>query len=265
MLLGLIQGLTEFLPVSSSGHLVVAQHLFGLTEPQLLLDVMLHLGTLLAVFVVLRHDLWGILLGLRQAVTGVQDGETSYAHYRRLCWLVGIATIPTVIIGLSIRGFAETIFGSPIFVGIAFLVTGTVLWISRLARQATKQIPQISIKDGLLIGLIQGLAITPGISRSGTTISMALLIGIDRGLAARFSFLMAIPAILGAVVLELPHATAAPADVWLAILTGMAVAAVSGYIALKILMRMVLAGSFSSFAYYCWSIGLITLIGVWYW
>lgn len=260
MLLGLIQGLTEFLPVSSSGHLVVAQHLFGMAEPQLLLDVMLHLGTLLAVVVVFRKDLAGILYGMRQGLTGARTEEPVYDDYIRLLRLIVIATLPTAVIGLIFKQYAETIFGSPRFVGGAFLVTGAILWLSRLARSATKQIPQVTPAIALLVGLSQGLAIMPGISRSGTTISVALLLGLDRGLAARFSFLMAIPAILGAAVLELRHASAVSAEVWPIILSGMVVAALSGYIAVKILLRIVVAGNFSSFAYYCWAAGAATLI-----
>lgn len=265
MLLGLIQGLTEFLPVSSSGHLVVFQHLFGLTEPQLLLDVMLHLGTLFAVCVVFRRDLWVMLCDIKTAIFGPRtDDEPSRTPGLRLFWLVVVATIPTGVMGLAFKSRIETLFGSPQFVGVAFLATGAILWASRYARRTVRDIQQTTVVDALLVGVSQGVAITPGISRSGTTISVGLLLGLDRALAARFSFLMAIPAIAGAAALQLRDAASAPAEAWLAILAGAVMAALSGYIALKILLRIVIAGNLSSFAYYCWGIGIATLAGTMY-
>lgn len=261
-----MQGLTEFLPVSSSGHLVVMQHLFGLDEPQLLFDVMLHVGTLCAVVVVFRKDLWGILNGLWAIVTGHRRHARPAGHDEsvRLLWFVIIASIPTGIIGLSLKDVVETLFGSVRFVGVAFLITGVILWASRFARRPSKHISTMTAGDALVIGFVQGIAVTPGISRSGTTISGGLLLGIDRELTARFSFLLAIPAILGAAVVELRDVTAVPQDVWPAILAGTAVASVSGYLSLKMLLRVVIAGNFSTFAYYCWGMGVLTLVGSWY-
>ena len=255
----MIQGLTEFLPVSSSGHLVVSQHLFGLKEPQLFLDVMLHLGTLLAILVVFWKDVWGIADGMRGGLLGSGDSEPAGILYRRLFWLVAAATIPTAVVGLLLKDHVESLFGSTTLVGGAFLVTGTILWCSKLARNNTKNVNRISFGVAILIGLGQVLAITPGISRSGTTISVALLLGMDRGLATRFSFLMAIPAIMGAAVLQLRDISAIPFEILPAVAAGTLVAAVSGYVALKILMRVVTRGNFPLFAYYCWGIGIITL------
>ena len=254
------QGLTEFLPVSSSGHLVVSQHLFGLTEPQLFLDVMLHLGTLLAILTVFRKDIWGIVNGMRRGIPGSGNSESADIMYRRLFWLVTAATIPTAVVGLVLKDYEQSLFGSTTLVGVAFLVTGAILWCSKLARNNTKNVDRISIWVAVLIGLAQGLAITPGISRSGTTISVALLFGMDRGLAGRFSFLTAIPAIMGAAVLQLRDISAIPPEILPAVAAGTLVAAVSGYVALKILMRVVTGGNFSLFAYYCWGIGMVTLI-----
>ncbi|MBT5877232.1 MAG: undecaprenyl-diphosphate phosphatase [Candidatus Latescibacteria bacterium] len=255
----MIQGITEFLPVSSSGHLVVAQHLFGLTEPQLLLDVMLHLGTLLAVIVVFRSDITGIVKGIQHGLMSTTTSDRTDVMYRRLFWLVVVATLPTVVVGLLLKDFVDSLFGSPILVGCAFLATGGVLWISRFAKHNDKDVDRVSVLAALLIGISQALAITPGISRSGTTISVALLLGMDRGLAGRFSFLMAIPAIAGAAVLQLRDATDFPPEVWPTVAIGTLVAAVSGYVALRILMRIVTRGNFSGFAYYCWGIGILTL------
>ncbi len=253
--------------MSSSGHLVVSQHLFGLTDPQLLLDVMLHLGTLVAVLIVFREDVFGILRGIARGFGRSGDAENALTDglYRRLFWLVTAATVPTALIGLLYKDFAESLFGSPLLVGFAFLTTGGILWLSRLAKRNDKDIDSISVLTALLIGLSQALAITPGISRSGTTISVALLLGMDRGLAGRFSFLLAIPAIAGGAVLQLREATALPPEIWPAVAAGTLVAAVSGYVALRILMCMVTRGNFSVFAYYCWAVGLATLTFVAEW
>ena len=255
----MIQGLTEFLPVSSSGHLVVSQHLFGLTESQLFLDVMLHLGTLLAILIVFRQDVRGIAHGMRRWLLSSGDSEPADILYRRLFWLVVAATIPSAVIGLVLKQYVESLFGSTTLVGGAFLVTGTILWCSKLARNNTKNVDRISVGVAILVGLGQVLAITPGISRSGTTISVALLLGMDRGLAGRFSFLMAIPAIMGAAMLQLRDISAIPPEILPAVAAGTLAAAVSGYVALKILMKVVTRGNFSLFAYYCWGIGIITL------
>jgi undecaprenyl-diphosphatase len=248
--------------VSSSGHLVVFQHLLGLTEPQLLFDVMLHLGTLAAVFVVFRTDLIRMARGVLRALAGTRTPVDNVAL--RLLMLVIAASVPTGLIGLLFRDFFESLFASVFYVGIGFLITGTLLWSSRYAPGTAKNVQQTSLWDALMIGFFQGLAITPGISRSGTTISAALMAGLERGLAARFSFLLSIPAILGAALLETLEATAVEPGAWPAMLAGTLASGIVGYVALKILIRMVIAGNFSLFAYYCWAAGLFTLWVIWY-
>ena len=260
VLLGIVQGLTEFLPVSSDGHLVIFQHLLGLHESQLLLDVMLHLGTLVAVLVVFREDLILIMRALLRASTGNRSPSDDSAL--RLMFLVITATIPTGIIGLVFKDLFESLFASLVAAGAGLLVTGTVLWASRYGSKANKGIDKLSFMNAFIIGVCQSVAILPGVSRSGTTISIALMMGVERGLAARFSFLLAIPAILGAGLLQVRDLTTIAPGMGPVILAGVVISAVVGYGALKILLRVVIAGNFSLFAYYCWAVGLITLTTV---
>ena len=279
MILGFLQGVTEYLPISSSGHLVVYQWLFapggpggpgGPGESQLLFDVMVHLGTLIAVLIVFRSDIALLVSGAWRAVTG-HAGEDRGAL--RLLLLLAVGTVPAAIFGLGWKDELERLFSAPAYVGCAFLVTGTILWLSRFsgrqgqagrAGQADRDLRRTTWLDGLLIGLGQALALIPGISRSGTTISIALLLGLDRRLAARYSFLLAVPAILGAVVVQAGESGGIPPDQWTAVAVGTLTAAVSGYIALKLLLRIVVAGNLSRFSYYCWGIGLLTLVGALY-
>lgn len=262
IILGLIQGVTEFIPVSSSGHLVVFQHLFGLKEPQLLLDVMLHLGTLIAVLIVFRRDLAALI---HSGITVIKTGKTEPGDQSlRLIGLIILASVPVGIIGLLLKHYIESVFATPMLVGIAFIVTGLILWISQFAKQAGKNTGDTSWFDALLIGCGQALAIIPGISRSGTTITIALLLGIDRHLAAKFSFLMAIPAIIGAAFLQWRDAPPLNADLWPAIILGTIIATISGCIALKILIRLVTQGNFAVFAYYCWGVGIMTTLFAFY-
>lgn len=262
VLLGVVQGLTEFLPVSSDGHLVIFQHLLGLTESQLLLDVMLHLGTLVAVLVVFRDDLILITRALFRAIIGNHSPPDRNAL--RLMFLVITATFPTAIIGLVFKELFESLFASLVAAGAGLLVTGTILWASRYGSKANKGIDKISFMNAFIIGVCQSVAILPGVSRSGTTISVALMMGVERGLAARFSFLLAIPAILGAGILQVGDLTTIEPGMGPVILAGVVISALVGYVALKILLRVLIAGNFSLFAHYCWVVGLLTLAAAFY-
>ena len=265
MILGFLQGVTEFLPVSSSGHLVVYQQLFGLSGPggpggpaetRLLFEVMVHLGTLIAVLVVFRSDIAALATGALRAATGHAGGDKGPL---RLLLLLVVGSVPAAVFGLGWKDELEHLFSAPLYVGFAFLLTGTVLWLSRYPGRPVRDLGRTTWIDALLIGLGQALALVPGVSRSGTTISVALLLGLDRRLAARYSFLLAVPAILGAVVVQAGDAGGIPADQWTAVAAGTIMAAVSGYVALKLLLRIVVAGNLSRFSYYCWGIGLLTL------
>lgn len=264
-MLGVVQGLTEFLPVSSSGHLVLFQHLFGLVEPELLFDISVHVGTLLAVLVVFYRDILQILEALVQLPGLVRSaggwGALFTAHPEiRLVAMIVAGCIPTALLGILFAKVAEQLFGTLWLVGAALLVTGTFLWFTQRQNAVGRPIGQMRIKDALIIGLIQGLAIIPGISRSGATISAALYLGVDRELAGRFSFLLAIPAILGALVLGL-DSEAFHTDLPMGtIVLGSLAAAVVGYLALLVLLKMVKKGQLHRFAPYCWLVGITAIV-----
>ena len=256
IILGLVQGLTEFLPVSSSGHLVLLQKIFGIEEPAMIFDVMVHVGTLLAVFVVLWKDIWAILRRPIQMLTG----------------LLILATIPTVIAALTFRKGIEHAFESGQFLGFAFLVTTTLLvtaeLLSRYARANNdiKKAEEMNWLDALIIGIMQAVAIIPGVSRSGATISGALSRRLDRDFAARFSFLMSIPAILGAVVLHAKDLVKGGAEAETggigaaAIIAGTISAAVVGYFAVRFMLRIIKERSLFGFAIYTAVLGILVLV-----
>lgn len=253
--LGLVQGLTEFLPVSSSGHLVLGQHLLAIKEPTLLFDIAVHVGTLLAVLVVFRDDLLGMIRGLWERSEQGQRG-------RRLIMLVVVGSIPTALIGLLLKDYFEAMFSSLLAVGVSLMVTGGLLYLTRLAPKESRDLKRTGPGRALIIGAIQGMAITPGISRSGSTISIALLLGVDRKLAAHYSFLLSIPAILGALALQVKDLEPTTVLPWTTMLVGGTVAALSGYGALRLLLKLVQGGRLHWFAPYCWALGAAALI--WY-
>jgi undecaprenyl-diphosphatase len=264
IILGAIQGLTEFLPVSSSGHLVLFQNLFGLNEPELLFDICLHVGTLVAVLVVFYRDILDILT----ALVRIPGRMTSAGGFWRLCqtdpavrmaFLIVVGSIPTAVIGLLFKNITDRLFGSTAIVGAMLLVTGTLLWLTRRIQSSGRPIGRTTAKDALIIGIVQGLAILPGISRSGSTIATALFLGVDRKLAGRYSFLLSIPAIVGALLLGLDAPELATTIPLTTIIAGSLVSAVVGWLALIVLLRVVDRGQLHRFAPYCWLVGLITL------
>lgn len=269
ILLGTIQGLTEFLPVSSSGHLVLLQALFGLEESELFFDICLHGGTLIAVAAVFFREIAAILNTLiRLPSLGRRAGSMKRLYgtnqHVRISVLILVGSIPTGLMGVLFDEIADRIFSNLPLVGIMLLVTGTLLWITRGLKTAGRLVSGLGVKDALLVGLVQGLAILPGISRSGSTISAALLLGIDREVAGRYSFLLSIPAIVGAIVLgfksgllEKSSASAA------ALIGGTFAAALVGYLALIFLLKIIKHGKFYLFSPYCWLAGILALILSW--
>ena len=248
--LGIIQGLTEFLPVSSSGHLVFFQNMLGFKEPQLLLDGSLHLGTLLAICIYFRSDLKGM-------ATEIWQFEFKKPHAVLALWVL-VASVPTGLIGLIFKTPLERLFGSLTMVGVMLIATGIIVALTRFIPEKHCTKAHIGLLAALAIGVAQGLAITPGISRSGATIVCALLFGFKRELAGRFSFLLSIPAIIGALALQLnPEALERVGTVPL--LFGFVSAAIVGFFALKLLMGMINKGHLYYFAPYCWAIGLLIL------
>ncbi len=262
VLLGIVQGLTEFLPISSSGHLVLVQHLFGLHGAELSFDVSVHVGTLAAVILYFRKDILGILGGATRAlqVTLARRAISADDHAQvRLAGLIVLGSIPTAAIGLGLHGIADRLFASPLLTGFMLLLTGGLLLATRTSRCAVgtegRTLQQLTRTDALVMGLVQGLAIMPGISRSGSTIAVGILTGIRHETAARFSFLLSIPAVAGAALLVLKDALHA-GDVHLpTCLLGGLTAFVVGYAALAILVFLVQKGRLYLFAPYCWIIG----------
>ena len=243
-ILGMVQGLTEFLPVSSSGHLVIMQQFLGIQEPPLTFDIMVHLGTVVAVIAAFWSDIVDIIRRPTQ----------------RLVLMILIGAIPTGLIGVLFKPIFESFFSSLLVVGIGLLITGLLLWFAEYFAFGYKSIREMTIVDALIIGTIQGVAITPGISRSGSTIAGGLLTGLDRELAARYSFLLSIPVILGATLLE-------ARDLWqnqlsidyAPLIVGSAIAVVTGFFAVKVVIKIVKQGRLSIFSYYCWVVGLLLI------
>ena len=264
--LGLIQGIAEFLPISSSGHLAFFQEvvaIFDTGDESIFFDVLLHLGTLAAVFVAYWAEIKALVLafftmiGVRKLPKGQKPDRLS----RRMILFIILGTLPLFLI-LPVKDYVEGLYQNPIFIGCAFLGTGLILFLSDRLSRGSKTIKNASIVDVLLVGCGQALATVPGISRSGTTISVGLARGFSREFAVKFSFLLSIPAVLGANMLSLIDAVQEGID-WTLMpvyLVGVAVAAVSGYLAIRLLKYISQKGSFGGFAYYCWGIGLVTLI-----
>ncbi|HYC55473.1 MAG TPA: undecaprenyl-diphosphate phosphatase [Candidatus Binatia bacterium] len=256
LILGIVQGLTEFLPVSSDGHLVIVQEVFGLRPPNAVAyDVLLHLGTLVAVVAYFWRDLSEMALAL--IGRGGPDQKT------RIYWifLLGIATVPVAIAGVLFEDWIGETFNSAAIAGVGLLVTGTMLAFI-VGRGATGRMPaDLTVRDAVLIGSIQTLALLPGVSRSGSTLFGALTIGLERNTAARFSFLLSIPAIVGALVLKAPavlemarEGEAAP------LIVGPVAAAITGWLAIEVMMRAIRSGSLRGFSVYCWTAGALVLV-----
>ena len=264
VLLGFIQGVTEFLPVSSSAHLVIFQNLFGVNQPQLFLDVALHIGTLVATLLVLRSEverlLKGTLLYLLYQLRGEKDRLTDeHETMARLAGLVAVGLIPTGLIGFFFRHQFELLFGSLLAVGVMLMVTGGIVWMTRGVAEGIKDSKTISVLDVLIVGLVQGLAITPGISRSGSTITCGLLRKFRKDFSFQFSFLLSIPAIVGAMILEWETPLLSSGEL-LRVLAGTATAAVVGYLCLRFLRSVVQQGHLYFFSPYCWAVGSATVV-----
>ena len=263
--LGLIQGIAEFLPISSSGHLAFFQNVVGIAngEENMFFDVLLHLGTLVAVFVAYWSEIKALILefftmiGVRKLPKGQKPDRLS----RRMILFIILGTLPLFLV-LPVKDRVEELYSNAIFIGCAFLITGLLLFLSDRLNHGNKDIKSASILDVLIVGVGQALATVPGISRSGTTISAGLSRGFGREFAVKFSFLLSIPAVLGANILSLIDAIQEGID-WSLMpmyLAGVAVAAISGYLAIRLLKYISQKGSFGGFCYYCWGIGLVTLI-----
>ena len=268
LLLGIIQGITEFLPVSSSGHLSVIQNIFqlpGLEDGHLFFDVLLHVGTLVSICVVYRKDLKAMISGCVDFAKGEHENPADGARLMpnvRLVMMIIISTLP-LLIAVPFKGKIETLYYNMAFIGFALLVTGTLLYIcERLVVNGRKNAKTMTVKDAVIIGLAQAVSLFPGLSRSGTTITVARANGLDKNFAVRYSLLMSLPAVAGSAIISLFSAIKA-GIVWKyvpAYLLGTAVAAVVGIFAINLLSNLVRKGKFKVFSYYCWALGAVVLI-----
>ena len=266
ILLGLVQGIAEFLPISSSGHLAIAEHLLnvsGATEIPDFFDVLLHLGTLVAVFVAYWSDIRDMILELISGVRDLARRNTPdpIPPARRMILLIIVGTLPLFLV-LPVKDLVEGLSDNMYFVAGALLVTGCLLFASDRVRHGRKTERSATLIDVLIVGVAQAIATCPGISRSGTTITAGCFVGFEHKFAVRFSFLLSIPAILGANILSLKDAVEAGID-WASVpvyLVGVAVSAVVGYACIRLLKMIAAKGRFGWFAYYCWFAGAATLL-----
>jgi undecaprenyl-diphosphatase len=263
IILGIIQGATEFLPISSSGHLVLFQTLLGLEEPQFLFDIAVHGGTLVAVILVFWSDIAAILRDLSVYLKGRLRGKPIPGFFERpqcrVALWIAVGTIPTGLMGFALQEPVEPLFASALAVGFTLMVTGTVLWLTTYRKGIERHAAQMGLWDAIWIGIAQGIALVPGISRSGITISAGLFRGLDREVSARFSFLIMIPATIGALALQLASPSTEASVPPLVLVMGTVVAFLTGYASLRLLLGIVRRGKFYRFAYYCWGVGILTL------
>ncbi len=255
--MGVLQGTTEFLPVSSSGHLVLIPHLLGWPIPSVTFDAVVHWGTLVAVLAYFRSE----ILALAKAwLRSIIAGERSSLAY--LSWLILLGTIPAVLAGLLLGDFFESLFSSPKLVSMALMGTALLLVVAELRMNPRKRMERLSWPEALFIGLFQALAITPGISRSGSTITAGILTGLDRSEAARFSFLLAVPVIFGAGAKKLLDLTLSGGwqSQWLILFVGFVSALASGYLSIAFLFSFVRRRRLYVFALYCLALGLLGLL-----
>lgn len=264
IVLGIVQGASEFIPISSSGHLVIVPWFLGWEKPSLLFDTMLHWGTLVSILLVFGRDFWQIAVAvLRDLASGSPWRSTD----ARLGWYIVIGSIPAAFIGLGFKDFFTQLFHSPTSVGIFLLFTAALLsaseWLTRTL-QHRRDLTRMTWRDTLIIGFGQALALAPGISRSGSTIAAGLIAGLNRESAARFSFLLGTPAFLGAGLLELLDALETDqADVMLqlpALVTGFVVSAVVGFLAIRFLLAYLRHNTLHVFAIYCALMGMLVIV-----
>ena len=263
LLIGMIQGLTEFLPVSSSGHIVIAEHILSLESPGLLYEVILHFGTLLSVLVVFRKEIYSICSSLFNGIYAVFKKKSLPSGKENPDFNLGIyiilGSIPSGIVGFFFRDVISVLFESPLFVSFSLIFTGIILFFTRYARERKKE---LSLLSAIIIGCAQIIAIIPGVSRSGITISAGIFLGISRERAVKFSFFLSMPVIFGATLLEMIDSFVFnnPEINLFSLFIGFISAFVFGYFAIRILLKTVISGKFYIFSYYCLIVGILGLI-----
>jgi len=266
IILGIVQGLSEFLPISSSGHLALLQHFFGIQSDNVMMfTVMLHVGTLVSVFIMYWSDIWALIKEFFLMIADLCTGKglrLKERPVRKLGLMIIWATIPTAIMGLLFNNFFESLNSKLWAIAIGWIITGFMLYFSEKISRNRNGIEEMRFRDGFLIGVLQGIAICPGISRSGSTMVGGLSTGLRREFAVRFAFLISIPTILGAAVMEAPDAVQASASGMAMgpVIVGVIVSAVCGVLAIKAMIKVVIAQKLKWFAYYVWVLGAVILV-----
>ena len=266
IILGLVQGLSEFLPISSSGHLALLENLFEIKEDSVIFfAVLLHIGTLVSIFIVYREDIYALIKELFLLFKDIFTGKglrIEERPIRKLGIMIIVSSIPTAIMGLLFSDYIDRIFGSLTVISICWIITGFILLFSEKLNNNKKEIEGMKYRNAIFVGICQGLAIMPGISRSGSTIVGSLVTGLKREFAVEFAFLISIPAILGSAILEFPKAIKAgiePSTIG-PMIVGFLVAAISGYFAITTMIRIVSKHRMRYFSYYVWILGVGTFI-----
>lgn len=264
IILGIFQGVAEFLPISSSGHLALLQKFFGIKEGNLFFTEMLHFGTLISIFIVYFNDILKMIVEFFKLIFSIVKGNKveKINKHQKLALLIIIGSIPTAIVGLLFEDFFESLYTSILPIGIAFLVTGLLLWFSEKKAYQNKNISKMSYVDSLIIGTAQGIAIIPGISRSGSTIVAGLLRGLNKPLATEYSFLLALPATFGAGLLGILKLIKSNSEILidLPLIAGVLISAIVGIFSIRFLVRLLNKNKLHYFSYYLWAIGIITII-----
>ena len=266
IILGLAQGLSEFLPISSSGHLALLQYFFNVSAENVLpFAVLLHLGTLVSVFIVYWKDIVELVKELGAVIKDIFTGKGLRINAnptRRLGFMIIVATIPTAIIGLLFNDAFAALYLSLISIGIGLLITGTILMIAERMGRNNKSVKEMKFRNAVFVGIMQGIAICPGISRSGSTLFGGLISGLNKEFAVKFAFLISIPSILGSVIIEAPDAFKAGMDMSLIgpVIVGVIVSALSGLFAIKAMIKLVSNKRLIGFSFYTWALGIAVIV-----
>ena len=264
-ILGIVQGLAEFLPISSSGHLALLQYFFGVeADSVLLFTVMMHVGTLVSVFIIYRKDIWALILELIDTIKDLCTGKgprIDSSPMRRMGFMIIVATIPTALIGLIFEDFFESLYSSIVSIAIGLIFTGIILFVAERMGRSDKGPMEMKWRHAIFIGIMQGIAICPGVSRSGSTLFGSLISGLKREFAVEFVFLISIPSILGSVVLEMPKALAEGMDASMVgpLILGVILAALSGIFAIKAMIKVVSNKRLIGFTIYVWIVAACVL------
>lgn len=262
IIMGIFQGFSEFLPISSSGHLAVLQNIFHIKEGNLFLAEMLHMGTLLSIFAVYFSEIKLMIVEfIKLIIKVVKREKITVNRYQKFSILIIFATIPTVIIALIFKKYIDGLYKNLTFIAVSFIITGVLLMIAQKNYRETKNIKEMTPKDALIIGLMQGVAILPGISRSGLTIVAALFCGLKKNVATEFSFILSIPAVLGASILGFLDLVKGKEALGFSIplVLGVTLSFIVGVVSIKILVKILNKGKLSVFSYYLWAVGIVVL------